>query len=787
MSAREEPSGRVDLDIQRLRIGVEGAVQGVGFRPYVYRLALDCGLAGWVMNTVKGVTIEIEGKGGNIERFLDLFPRHFPPRAVVRSWRYHRLEPSGLQRFTIVESDGEGDIAALVLPDIAPCDDCLREIFDPSDRRFLYPFTNCTNCGPRFTIIEALPYDRPNTSMKRFAMCSRCLEEYHDPGNRRFHAQPNACPRCGPRLTLLDAAGNPIRRDHDALLDAAQALKSGQIIAAKGVGGFHLMADARNDDAIRLLRRRKRREEKPFALMFPDMVSVERACLLCDEERALLTSAEAPIVLLRRRDTAEAVAHEVAPRNPYLGIMLPPSPLHHILLRETGFPVVATSGNLSDEPICIDENEALQRLAGIADMFLVHDRPIVRPVDDSIVLVVAGRRMIVRRARGYAPLPVAGTRGMAGTVAYGGHLKNSVALSSGRDIFLSQHIGDLDTLEAKRTYRRAIADMRALFGVEPRVAVCDAHPDYASTQEAESSGLPVVRIQHHHAHACSCMAEHGLRGEALAVVWDGTGYGTDGTIWGGEFLVVRDDGFQRFAAFRRFPLPGGERAVREPRRSALGLLFEMKGESAFTRADFPTIRAFSRHELRILKTMLEKRVNTVDTTSVGRLFDAVASMAGIRQRCTFDGQAAMELEWAAVIETPTMEEQHGTGKTIRIVEGPAEAGPEHPSFIVDWGPFVLSMIEERRLSFTPGIISRRFHDYLAIVIVEIARRAGIENVVLSGGCFQNRVLLGRSFELLATHGFRPYRHEEIPTNDGGISLGQAVAARAILERKRYLI
>ena len=631
----------------RARLRILGAVQGVGFRPCVFRLATELRLAGWVNNCAQGVMIEVEGERARVREFILRLEAEKPPRSFIQSMETSWLAAAGYREFSIRESDSSGTKTALVLPDIATCSECLSEIFDPANRRHLYPFTNCTHCGPRFTIIEALPYDRPNTSMRDFLMCQECRREYEDPRDRRFHAQPNACPACGPHLELWDGTGQVRNSRHDALLAAAEAIRAGLIVAVKGIGGFHLMTDARNEAAVRRLRERKHRDEKPLAIMTPSLNLLRRECNICGLEDRLLRSPESPIVLLHKR-SGNLVAPSVAPGNPALGVMLPYSPLHHILLAELGFPVIATSGNLSGEPICIDGREALECLDEIADLFLVHNRRIVRHVDDSVARVALGREMLLRRARGYAPLPIRLKHPGPPVLATGAHLKNTVALSNGENVFISQHIGDLETAPALAAFERVIDDFQQLHEVHPKSIAMDAHPDYLSSRFAARfsvrTGCPAHRVQHHFAHMLSCLAENEIEEPALGVAWDGTGYGLDGTIWGGEFIKVgTGPDFERFAHLRTFLLPGGEAAVREPRRCALGVLYEIYGEGAFDME----LGAFSAAELVALRTMLRRNLNTPRTSSAGRLFDAVASLAGIRQKSSFEGQAAMELEFAA--------------------------------------------------------------------------------------------------------------------------------------------
>ena len=775
---------------ERLKMVVRGAVQGVGFRPFVYRLATELKLNGYVSNTAQGVFIEVEGRLNFLEQFQRRIQTEKPPRAIVQSIKSSFLDAIGYDAFEICESEERGDKTAFILPDIATCVDCLREILDPTNRRFRYPFTNCTNCGPRFSIVEALPYDRSNTSMKEFGMCDACEHEYHNPLDRRFHAQPNACPKCGPHLKLWSENGGVIAVRDDALRVAAEAIRAGKIAAVKGLGGFQLIVDARNQAAVVRLRERKHREEKPFALMYPSLDAVRVDGEILPLEERLLLSPESPIVLVgrarrARRTDGPAVrpyqlAKSIAPGNPNLGVMLPYSPLHHLLMHELNFPVVATSGNLSDEPICTDEHDALQRLHGIADVFLVHDRPIVRHVDDSVVRVMCGREMMLRRTRGYAPLPIpirskTENRKSRNVLAVGAHLKNTVALKIDNNIFVSQHIGDLETEEAYTAFRRTCADLPRLYDAKIDVVACDLHPDYLSTKHSDEivaragSPLPAgngetcptkISVQHHWAHVAACMAENQIEAPVLGVVWDGTGYGLDGTIWGGEFLLAKSDGaFERVAHFRQFRLPGGDRAIKEPCRSALGLLYEMFGERAW---DFLQQSVdFSEKAKSLLGQMLEKQINAPLTSSAGRLFDAVASLIGLRQRASFEGQAAMELEFARQLDVRD-------AYPFRI----EQASPMK----VDWGPMILELLADVGRKESSGVISGKFHNALAKMIVVVAKEIGERNVVLTGGCFQNRYLTERTVARLREEKFTPYWHQQIPPNDGGIALGQAVAA-----------
>ena len=801
----------------RVKVALRGAVQGVGFRPFVHRLATELDLTGWVNNSPQGVFLEAEGPRPVLDVFLQRLQADKPPLSFIQSTETTWLDAVGHQAFEIRASDIGGDKVALVLPDMATCPDCRREIFDPQNRRFRYPFTNCTHCGPRFSIIESLPYDRANTVMKKFALCPACQAEYDDPRNRRFHAQPNACPVCGPLLEYWELEGDGARTGtgrpaehldslagqprhkcavgNAALLAAAAVIRAGKIVAVKGIGGFHLMVDARNEAGVQRLRERKHREEKPFALLFPTLASAQESCDISPLEARLLQSPEAPIVLLPRngRQPSPVVA-AVAPGNPYLGVMLPANPLHHLLMAELGFPVVATSGNLSDEPICTDDREAGERLRGIADGFLGHNRPIVRHVDDSIVRVVLGREMILRRARGHAPLPIQLPTAARGTgdpsangarqcqsptvLAVGAHLKNAVALAVGRNVFVSQHIGDLETTQAEAAFRRVSADLQQLYDSPAAIVAADLHPDYSSTRFAlehlpstrpgPATAAPgVVQVQHHIAHVLSCLAENEVELPALGVAWDGTGYGTDGTIWGGECFLVKPDSVARVASLRPFRLPGGEAAIKEPRRVALGLLFELFGETVFERTELAPLAAFSAGELPLLRTMLQRGLNSPLTSSVGRLFDAVASLVNLRQQMRFEGQAAMKLEFAL------------SGVVTDSFYEPVLAPDGQGLCRWDWSSLVRGILADLQQGLAIGEISAKFHNTLAELILAVARRHGQVRVALSGGCFQNRYLLERTVIRLRAEQFQPYWHQRVPPNDGGIALGQVLAALGV--------
>lgn len=762
------------LNPVRLKVVLRGAVQGIGFRPFVFRLAQEMKLTGWVKNSSQGVFIEVEGGRQVLEKFLARLESEKPARSSIQSLESSWLDAVGFIGFEIRESENSGDKSALVMPDIATCPDCLREILDPQNRRYRYPFTNCTHCGPRFSIIETLPYDRKNTSMKQFTMCPVCQREYDNPRDRRFHAQPNACPVCGPRLELWSAEGEAIFGGDKALRAAARMIRRGKIIAVKGIGGFHLMTDARNEKAVCLLRERKHREEKPLAVMFPTISAVKLSCEVSPLEERLLRSPEAPIVLLKQiANRKSQIAHSVAPGNPNLGVMLPSNPLHHLLMLDLDFPVVATSGNLSDEPICTDERESLERLDGIADAFLAHDRPIVRHEDDSIVRVMMDREMVLRRARGYAPLPVEIKNEqlkIKNVLAVGAHLKNTIALATGKNVFLSQHIGDLETEAAFRAFQQVATDLPKIYDVQPEVVVADLHPDYLSTKYAlEHRASSVIQVQHHIAHVLSCVAENEVELPALGVAWDGTGYGSDGTVWGGEFFLITDRAVERVAHLRPFRLPGADKAVKQPRRVALGLLYELYGEAVFEMEHLPPLREMPPVERITFRGMLQRKVNSPATSSVGRLFDAVASLINLRQQTRFEGQAAMDLEFA--MEGIKTDEAYSFRVSTR--EG---VHPAKPEIVLDWAPVIGAILSDVHNGLASGVISAKFHNALAEIVVTVAKKLGEQRVVLSGGCFQNRYLTERLVKRLRKERFQPYWHQRVPPNDGGIALGQVVAA-----------
>lgn len=747
--------------MSRLGVQVRGVVQGVGFRPFVFRIAHVHGLTGWVRNRPDGVEIEVQGAPGDLDGFLVALERERPAPARIEEVASREIpELDGESSFEIVASGASADTRPSVPADLAICPECAREMDTPGERRYRYPFTNCTYCGPRYSIIEGLPYDRPRTSMKGFPLCPECLEEYRDPLDRRFHAQPVACPACGPQLRLTDALGAEKGVREAALTGAVEVLSGGGILALKGLGGFQLLADATSEAAVAGLRRRKRREEKPFAVMFPDLDALRLDCEVDEAEADLLGSPAAPILLLRRRPGA--VAASVAPGNPRLGAFLPYTPLHRLLLGEAGRPLVCTSGNLSEEPMAIDDADAFERLGAIADAFLVHDRPILRPVDDSVVRLDAHGPTLLRRARGYAPLAHGVPLDAPPVLALGAHQKNTIALLSRGQAVVSQHLGDLLSLQGAQLLERTVEDLLQFLDITPEILACDLHPDYASTRLAERLsarwGRHLARIQHHHAHVAAVMAELHLEGPVLGLAWDGSGFGPDHTIWGGEALRVDAGGFERLGHLRSFPLPGGEKAVKESRRSAGGLLWELTGTTG------PVDALYTPSELPLLQAMLARGLNTPRTSSIGRLFDAVSALTGIHTKRGFEGQAAMALEYAA--------------ERTEDAEAYPWAFQGDGCLVADPAPMV--EVLQRDLSQAAPVerVAHSFHRALADLALAWARHAALPDVVLCGGCFQNALLTRLVRERLAREGFRVHLPAAFPANDGAISLGQAwVAAK----------
>jgi hydrogenase maturation protein HypF len=746
----------------RRRVRVEGTVQGVGFRPYVFRLAAEHDLAGWVGNDERGVVIEIEGDAAAVEAFLRRLPAEAPPLAAVERVSAEQLEAEGSDGFAIVESSHGGEPQALVTPDSATCPDCLRELFDPADRRHRYPFINCTNCGPRFTIVRGVPYDRPLTTMAGFTMCAACQAEYDDPADRRFHAQPNACPDCGPALSV-DGADDPLEA-------AVAALAEGRIVAVKSLGGYHLACCADDERAVAALRSRKRREDKPFALMAADLEQVRSLVTVDPVEEELLQDPRRPILIARRRPGAP-VAPSVAPASADLGVMLPYTPLHHLLLSDVGRPLVMTSGNVSDEPIAYEDDEAERRLSDIADLFLVHDRPIHMRTDDS-VLRSAGSGLapvLLRRARGYVPdsidLPLEAGRPV---LACGAELKSTFCLVKGRRAWVSHHIGDLENWETLRSFREGIEHFERLFAVAPELVAHDLHPDYLSTKDAlERESVAHVGVQHHHAHLAACLAEHGETGRAVGAIFDGTGYGEDGTVWGGELLTGDLGGFERSGMLWPVRLPGGAQAIREPWRMACSWLVAVAdGESA---PELPAVLAAEVDPSRWREVAALAQSGTASplTSSVGRLFDAVAALCGLRARVNYEGQAAAELE---AVADPAVRD----GYPLPLLSG--------DSLVLDARETIRAVAHDVRAGATPALVSARFHqgltDATALACVQVAERQGLDRVVLSGGAFQNRLLLESTADRLMAAGLRVLLPERLPPNDGGISYGQAAVAAA---------
>ncbi|MFN7992778.1 MAG: carbamoyltransferase HypF [Bryobacteraceae bacterium] len=739
----------------RRQIRIRGVVQGVGFRPFVHKLARRLELTGYVLNSSSGVVVEVEGAETTLEAFVETIRREAPPLASIDEMLVTAVGVQGGRDFVIRESQAREGEFALVSPDVATCPECYDDFTDPENRRFGYPFTNCTNCGPRYTIIRDIPYDRPKTTMAEFRMCAECQAEYDDPGNRRFHAQPNACAVCGPQLS------GPIA-------EAQKRLAAGEVLAIRGLGGFHLACDPRNDAAVIKLRERKRRSDKPFALMARDLAAIEGFCEISGDDRRALESPRRSIVILPRRADG-GISAAVAPGNRTLAVMLPYTPLHYLLFEGAVYDVlVMTSGNLSEEPIVISNEEALSRLGPLADWFLVHDRDIYMRTDDSVVRTFEGRERVLRRSRGFVPQAIELGMEVPGILACGGELKNCFCLTKGHHAILSQHIGDMENYETLLFFEETLANLKKLYRVEPRAVAHDLHPAYLSTRYAQ--GLPElekVGVQHHHAHVASCMAENGLRGKVIGVAFDGTGYGTDSQIWGGEFLVADYAGFERRAHFRYVPLPGGDAAIRQPWRSALSYLADTFGATT----EFPELapwREVPSGDLRTVRSMISRRVNTVNTSSCGRLFDAVASLLGLRQQINFEGQAAIELEMFSA-------------------DGEQESYPVSvEADSVDFRPAIERMVVEIRDPVPGPVIAARFHNSVADAAVEVCSRirqeSKLNRVCLSGGSFQNMRLLERTLAGLRRLDFEVFLHAQVPPNDGGISLGQAIIAAEMLRR-----
>ncbi len=764
---------------QGASIQISGIVQGVGFRPFVYGLAARLGLAGWVRNTSAGVEIRVDGPTAALEQFTSMLRTELPPLARIDTFEVSWQPVNGFDRFEIIPSAAVASAFQPISPDISICDDCLNELFDPTDRRYRYPFINCTNCGPRFTIIRDIPYDRPNTSMVDFKLCASCESEYRDPLNRRFHAQPVACPDCGPRVWLeSNASDSPLAYGEAAIQAARHALLAGKIVAIKGLGGFHLACDATQPAAVAELRRRKLRVDKPFALMFSSLKSTTEHCLVSVDEAELLQSRQRPIVILNRLP-GSSIAAEVAPSQHTLGAMLPYTPLHYLLLTHPDLPpLVMTSGNLSEEPICTGNAESRQRLASLADVFLLHDRPIETRCDDSVARLGPGGGMVLRRSRGYAPNPLRLPFETRGILATGAGLKNTFCLTRQRYAFLSHHIGDLENYPALQAFESGIQHYERLFRVQPEAIAYDLHPDYLATdyalQRAEADQIPAIGVQHHHAHIAACMAENGLDENArvIGVAWDGTGYGEDGAIWGSEFLLAGYASYQRLAHLAYVPLPGGDLAARQPWRMALAWL---QRSGIDWEADLAPVRYAAQADseidrLQVLKHQIESGLNSPPTSSMGRLFDAAAALLGIRQEVSYEAQAAIELEAMA----------DPSEKCVYPLE-------LRPDGVIDPAPLWRALLADLRRGVALPSLSARFHNSLANLVVEVCQSArqqtGVNQVALSGGVWQNMFLLKAASQALEKANFAVLLHHQVPANDGGLALGQALAAAMRLQNR----
>jgi hydrogenase maturation protein HypF len=750
--------------IDSKKIDVKGIVQGVGFRPFIYHLAKKYGLSGHVCNNTSGVSIEIEGQKSKIDEFIEKIKTAPPPQAVIFEIASYDIEPVGYDDFVIRPSDDHKEKFVPISPEIATCNHCLSELFDPSDRRYRYPFINCTNCGPRFTIVKDIPYDRESTTMAPFKMCRMCQKEYDDPDNRRFHAQPNACPECGPGLTLLNKTLEKINVP-DVISEVCRLLKDGNIIAIKGLGGYHLACDALNPDAVFKLRSRKYREYKPFALMVKDIVTAKRLCYVDEKEEKVLTGSIRPIVLLRKRIGCP-VAEDVAPGQKYHGIMLPYTPLHHLIVAESGLVLVMTSANMSSEPIVYQDEEAFDRLGNIADFYCIHNREIHIRTDDSVIRIWRGNEIVFRRARGFAPFPIVlNFKFQESILACGAELKNSFCLGKKNFAFMSHHIGDLENLETLTSYEEGIEHLQRIFHISPTLVAYDLHPGYLATKYALAlEDIPKIGVQHHHAHIVGCMVENEIEGEVIGVSFDGTGYGPDGTIWGGEFFICDYREFKRVGHLEYIALPGGEKAIKEPWRMAAAYLYKIYHDKMFD-LDINFVRKLDRRKWPTIQKMIDKGINSPLTSSSGRLFDAVSALVGIRNEIHYEGQAAIELEMAAGAEDGVY---------------PFDLENSEDKILVLCEPLIRRIVSDLERGVGVESISSGFHNTVAKIILcvclELKKTSGLKRVVLSGGVFQNSLLLEKTYVLLDNNGFKVFTHHRVPTNDGGIALGQAVVA-----------
>ncbi|MGB3345998.1 MAG: carbamoyltransferase HypF [Candidatus Humimicrobiia bacterium] len=819
-------------NILRYRINIKGVVQGVGFRPFIYRLAKENKLYGWVLNSSEGVVIEVEGESENLRLFIKNIREKAPPMAKIDELSLEEIEPVYRKKFEIKRSVKEKGKYQLISPDVAICEDCLNELFDKNDRRYLYPFINCTNCGPRFTIIKDMPYDRPKTTMSKFIMCEDCQKEYDDPLSRRFHAQPNACPICGPHLWLADSKGRLVN-DINPVDEASNLLKNKIIIGVKSLGGFQLACDATSNDAVKKLRMKKHRPVKPFAVMVRNIDQVKEICFVNEDEEKLLTGSQKPIVLLRKKEesildyknkninknkndnknvvenknentnvkrnkntnkNAIKICEQVAPNNNYLGVMIPYTPLHYTLLRSFNKPLVMTSGNISEEPIAIENEEAIKRLGHIADFFLFHNRDIYARYDDSVTKIFNSKVQMVRRARGFCPYPIKLDYNSKKILAVGPHLKNTFCLTEGKNAFVSQHIGDLENLETMNHFTSSLSTYRNLFKIEPEIVAYDMHPRYLSTQFAQRIDKKVkIAVQHHHAHIASVMAENYLRGKVIGVSFDGTGFGTDGTMWGGEFIIADEFGFERVAHFRKVLMPGSEKAIERPYRMAISYLYEVYKNKIYknkkegkkdifnlVKKDFKNIfkgigKVCSDTELKVIINQLITGFNSPLTSSCGRLFDAVSSLLSISQHNYYEGQAAIELEMVSdesVLESyPFMLRRESNNGFINEI------------IVIDTLPIIEGMIADIKKGYKSSYISAKFHNTIIDIITKVCemmhKKFNIKKVALSGGVFQNNIILNRTFKMLKEKGFAVFTNFQVPVNDGGISLGQAFIAHHI--------
>ncbi len=758
--------------IKRVRYLFTGIVQGVGFRPFIYRLAERQGLAGFVQNRPDGVLVEVQGSSTAIDSFFSSVAKELPPLANITSVESSEIAVTGDTEFKIIVSEKEGQGDVHIAPDSAVCADCLKELFDPADRRFRYPFINCTNCGPRLTIINDIPYDRVHTSMACFPLCPKCRAEYENPANRRFHAEPNACPVCGPQLELRDAEGKIIPCE-DPLEKAIEFITTGNVIAIKGLGGFHLCVNASSDEAVKKLRARKYREEKPLAIMVKDIEQARLIAELNDEEQLLLSSFQRPIVLLKKKKNA-LISNLVAPSVPNLGVMLPYAPLHYLVLENKFTALIMTSANQIDEPICISNREAVTRLKSIADYFLVHNRDILVRCDDSIAFVTDGKPQLMRRSRGYASRPLLLKESFPAVLALGPQLKATQCILKDNFAFLSPHIGDMETPQARDFFHESLALMKRITQSDPQIIACDYHPAYYSTQVAqELNAARIITVQHHHAHIVSCMAENKIDGDVIGLAMDGTGYGLDGNAWGGEFLIANSTQFQRFGHLQYFVLPGGQKAIHEPWRIGVSLLKQAYGKS------WPDIAsrlklAPDQTNFELLDKIIKTRLNSPLSSGMGRLFDGVAAIMGLRCKVSFEGQAAMELEAKA--------KSAGQVLPFEILRNSDD------SYILDVSAAIRAIVEDISSGKSMEEIASAFHATLAAAFasmsLEMRKETGINRVALSGGCFQNRLLLEGTMAELKKNGFDVYCHSQVPANDGGVSLGQAVIAGAIMKKEK---